>query len=696
VSRTALSRLLSPKSIAVVGGKEAAEVIRQCERIGFSGPIWPVNPQRAQIENRPTFASIRDLPRAPDAAFVAVPRQATVQAVDALARMGAGGAVCYAAGFAENGGEGEQLQRDLVAASRQMPIVGPNCYGFLNYLDGAALWPDQHGGARVERGIAVVTQSGNIGLNLTMQTRALPLAYLVTIGNRAKGDFADYIDAFLADDRVTAIGLHIEALNDIVSFAAAAMRARSKSIPIVAIKAGRSPAGAALTLSHTSSLAGEDALYGALLSRCCVARTDDLSTFLDTLVLLHVVGPLAGRRLSSMSCSGGEAALIADLAEMHGLVTPPFPPPVRADLQTVLGPRVNVANPLDYHTFIWGDRDRQAACFSIVLQADFDINLLVLDFPRADRCDPESWQTTLSALEFACGVAKAPVAVASSLPENLPEWIGERLVHSQIIPLHGLNTGLAAISYAASIAERWGEPPAPELRSAGVAPQNVHLIGEAESKQILSEYGLPIPKGLVVPVDRVAAAASSIGFPVVIKSTSLEVAHKTEVAAVKLNIVNEHEAIAAARSLQHLSRLVLVEKMIEGATAELLIGVVRNPQIGLSLTIGAGGIHVELFADSVTLILPVSRDQIARALKSLKIWKVIVGYRCRPRGDINAAIEAIAAVADYAMRFYDRLEELDINPLLVLPEGKGVVAADALLRLGDKSPLGRASRVGTE
>jgi acetyl-CoA synthetase len=694
VNRTALSRLLSPKSIAVVGGKEAAEVIHQCERIGFSGPIWPINPRRAEIEKRPTFASISDLPSAPDAAFIAVPRHATVQAVDALAMMGAGGAVCYAAGFSENGGEGEQLQRDLVAASREMAIVGPNCYGFLNYLDGAALWPDQHGGARVERGVAIVTQSGNIGLNLTMQTRALPLAYLVTIGNRAKGDFGDYIDALLADNRVTAIGLHIEALDDIINFADAAMRARAKGIPIVAIKAGRSAAGAALTLSHTASLAGENVLYGALFARCCIATTDDLSTFLDTLALLHVVGPLTGRRLSSMSCSGGEAALVADLAEMYGLVTPPFSPSVGADLQTVLGPSVNVSNPLDYHTFIWGDRDQQAACFNIVLRADFDINLLILDFPRPDRCDSESWQTTLSALELARSAVDATVAVASSLPETLPEWVGERLQRSRIIPLHGLNTALAAISCAASIAERWREPPTPALRSPSVIPRNVRLIGEAEAKEILSEHGLPVPQGLVVPLDRVGAAASLIGFPVVIKSTSLDVAHKTEVAAVKLNVINEQEAIAAARSLQDLSRLVLVEKMVEGSIAELLIGVVRNRHIGLSLTLAAGGIHVELFADSVTLILPVSRYQIAGALKSLKSWKLISGYRGRSRGDVTATIEAIAAVANYAMKFYDSLEELDINPLLILPEGKGVFVVDALLRLGDAATSGGARSSG--
>jgi acetate---CoA ligase (ADP-forming) len=681
MQRSPLSRLLAPRSIAVVGGREAAEVIRQCDRIGFQGTIWPVNPNRSEIETRATFKSIAELPNAPDAAFVAIPKRAAIEAVAALAQMGAGGAVCYTAGFAELGEAGAQLQRELVAVSRDMAIAGPNCYGILNYLDGAALWPDQHGGLKVSRGVAIVTQSGNIALNLTMQTRGLPIAFVVTVGNKAKGDFGDYIDAFLDDDRVSAIGLHIEGLEDITGFERAAMRARAKRVPIVVIKTGRSQAGARLTLSHTSSLAGPDKLYDSLFARCAVARAFDLCTFLDTLLLLHVSGPLPGRRLSSMSCSGGEASLIADLAEIHGLTTPALASSTTTELQNILGPHVNVANPLDYHTYIWGDLTAQTLCFAAMLKEDFDIHLLVLDFPRADRCDATGWETTLQAIERARDRSTAAVAVVSTLPETLQETISDRLLRSTIVPLHGIVAALTAISLCAGIAERWQMPPAPPLRSPTTdPPPAVRTLSEAAAKEILSRHGLRVPEGRVVPLDEAGRAALAIGFPVAIKAASCRLTHKSEAGAVRLNIGSSEDALAAARSMQHLSNLVLVEKMVSGTVAELIVGITRDRQFGLSLTIGAGGVQVELLGDSITLLLPVTKQQIETALQSIKAWTLLCGFRGRPRGDVRAAVDAIARIADYADETGESLHELDVNPLIVLPEGEGVIAVDALIR----------------
>jgi len=202
----ALLKVLRPKSVAVIGGKEAAEVIRQCEKLNFKGDIWPVSLRLESMEGRPCFARIEDLPSPPDVAFIAIPAIPTIEAVGVLSSIGAGGAVCYASGFKEIGND---LQDDLIDAAADMPIIGPNCYGALNYLDGAALWPDQHGGIRVDSGIAIITQSGNIGLNLTMQSRAIDLAYLISLGNQAVVSIEHCIDALLDDPRVTAIGLHI-------------------------------------------------------------------------------------------------------------------------------------------------------------------------------------------------------------------------------------------------------------------------------------------------------------------------------------------------------------------------------------------------------------------------------------------------------------------------------------------------------
>ena len=235
-----LQRLLAPKTIAVVGGSVAEEVIRQCRKIGFEGELWPVNAKRSHIEGLVCYPDIASLPSAPDATFVAVPRDPTLDIVAALSQRGAAGVVCYASGFAEVNAEGLALQNKLIQNAGAMALVGPNCYGLLNYLDGAALWPDRQGGKRVERGVALITQSGNIGLNITMQQRNLPIAYMIAVGNKAQIDLHEYIDALLLDDRVTAIGLHIEGLNDISAFSEVALRALQKGVPLVALKIPRS------------------------------------------------------------------------------------------------------------------------------------------------------------------------------------------------------------------------------------------------------------------------------------------------------------------------------------------------------------------------------------------------------------------------------------------------------------------------
>ncbi len=679
MSRSALARLLSPRSLAVIGGREAAEVIRQCERIGFQGEIWPVNPKRPEVAGRKSFASLADLPGVPDASFIAVPREVTIESVATLAKMGAGGAVCYASGFAEVGGDGINAQARLVAASGEMALLGPNCYGLLNYLDGAALWPDQHGGLAVQRGVAIITQSGNIGLNLTMQARSLPLAYLISAGNKAKGDLGEMIDTLLDDERVTAIGLHIEGLDDIERFSKAALRALDQGVPLVAIKTGRSEAGAALTMSHTSSLAGSDQLFDALFARFGIGRTKDVGTFLETLKLLHVHGPLSSRTVSSMSCSGGEAGLVADLASDAGLPTPPLTKDAEAKLFEALGPKVPLANPLDYHTYIWGDLEASTATFSAMLGAGYGMNLLILDFPRGDRCDASSWDVTLQAFENAQKATGAKAALVASMPESLPESVGQRMIASGIAPMQGLSECMEAIRIAADIgAVRAREREAPLKRASSVEVERAHMLDEPTGKATLKSFGLTVPKGEVVAIADAAQAAERIGFPVVVKAVSDTIAHKTEAGAVKLNLKSASEVEMAGKAMADLSDRVLVEAMQSGIVAEMIIGVTRDPLFGPTLTFGSGGILVELLKDAASLLLPTSREAVEHAFDQLKLAHLVEGFRGRAKGDRQAAIDAIMAVASYAERERDTLVELDVNPVLILEQD--AVAVDAMIR----------------
>jgi acyl-CoA synthetase (NDP forming) len=689
VEATPLQRLFSPRSIAVFGGTAAAEVIRQCRKLGFAGDIWPVHPTRSEMEGLPCFADITALPAAPDAAFVAVPAQATVEMVRQLSARGTGGAICYASGFAEVGGDGVALQQELVTAAGDMALVGPNCYGLLNYLDGVALWPDQHGGQRLERGVAIITQSGNIGLNLTMQRRALPLAYLITVGNKAGDSMDAIIDALLNDPRVTAIGMHIEGLDDVAAFSRVAIKALEKRVPLVALKAGSSELGARTTMSHTSSLAGPDKLYDTLFARCGVARVFDVSTLLETLKFLHVHGGLKGNAIVSASCSGGEASLVADLAQAHGLTMPDLPKAAHDRLFKVLGEKVTVANPLDYHTYIWGDLAAQTECFAGMMDCGFDAHVLVLDFPRADLCDGSSWQTTLDAFVAAQKQTGAAALVLTSLPEGLPDEDGARLLQHGIAPMQGTADCMLAIAHAARIGAaqaRWQQALPVATASANLQSATGQMLNEVRSKHALHAFGLPIPDGACVAAHEATSAAQALGYPVVVKAVSDTLAHKTEAGGVKLNLKNAGEVQAAVASMAQLADEFLVEKMAADVVAEIIVGISRDAQFGLALTVGAGGILVELLKDTATLLLPVSSDDIRVALQGLKTWPLLNGYRGKTAGDVEALVDAISAIASYAQAHADRLLELDVNPILVLPQGQGVVAVDALIHLSKDTP----------
>ncbi|WP_411196642.1 acetate--CoA ligase family protein [Rhizobium sp.] len=676
-----LDRLLRPQTIAVFGGREARRVIEQCDRMDFAGKIWPVHPKLDEVLGRPCYRSVSDLPSAPDAAFVGVNRTLTVEIVRSLSRAGAGGAVCYASGFSEATGEledGAELQQALLAAAGDMPILGPNCYGLINGLDGALLWPDQHGMKRSKCGVAILTQSSNIAINLTMQTRGLPIAYMVTAGNQAQTSLADIACALIDDPRVTAVGLHVEGFGDLSSLERLAAIARRSKKPVVVLKVGRSEQARHAAVSHTASLAGSDAVADAVLARLGIGRVQSLPALLETLKLLHVAGPLPGHSISSMSCSGGEASLMADAAVGRNVEFPALQPRQLPRLRRVLGEMVTLSNPLDYHTFVWGDLARQTEAFSAMFEGGYALNLVVLDFPRGDRCDAAEWATTADAVIAAATATGALAGLLATLPENMPEPIADRLMANGIVAFSGIDEAIIAAEVAAGIGKVWDRSPPLPLLDVPSMDGEIETLTEADAKTELAACGLPVPWGLQAFSPREAAEqAERLGFPVVLKA--LGIAHKTEAGAVALNL-RDSQAVSNAAAKMPSNAGYLVEKMIDPPVAELIVGATRDPVFGLSLTVGAGGIFVELLENSVILPLPAKKTEIHAAISRLKLAKLIYGYRGGPKGDLDAAVAAIAAAADYVVMNAACLEELDINPLMVLPEGRGVAAADALIR----------------
>ncbi|MEO9613551.1 MAG: acetate--CoA ligase family protein [Nitratireductor sp.] len=698
-ARRDFSRLLRPRSIAVIGGGFfGSNVVRQSLKMGFAGDIWPVHPVKKAVEGVPAFASVADLPGAPDAAFIGVNRHLTVEMVGALAARRTGGAVCFASGFLEAGAEdadGARLQEALIAAAGAMPIIGPNCYGLINYADGALLWPDQHGGARLAegaRGAAIVTQSSNIAINMTMQQRGLPLAYVMTAGNQAQTGLSEIGLGLIEDERVSCLGLHVEGFDSVAGFERLAARARELGKPIVAMKVGRSAAARAATVSHTASLAGSDAAAEAFFARIGIARVHSIPAFIETLKLLHAVGPLSGPRLSSMSCSGGEASVMADAAEGRPVGFPPLAEPHRKRVKQTLGPLVAVANPLDYHTFIWNDREAMTTTFSAMIAGGFDLNMLVLDFPRRDRCADEDWWPTVDAFATALAANAASGAIVASLPENLPEDYCASLLARGVAPLCGMAEALDAAEAAAAIGEAWKRPlppPVAQAPPARLCPPGPFggMADEAAAKSLLAEAGLAIPSGRVVEsAEDASFAATGIGFPVALKA--LGIAHKSERDAVRLGLTDGAAVHDAATALLALSDRLYVERMVDGGIAELIVGVTRDPLFGPVMTVGSGGVLVELLRDTETLLLPPTRAEIEAALRRLELFPLLDGYRGRPRADLEAAIDIIAGVADFAGAHADTLDELDINPLIVCAEGQGAWIADALIVFTPPSPRG--------
>ena len=688
-----LSRLLNPRSICAIGGREAARVVEQCRRMAFAGPVYPIHPARTEVAGLPCYRSVEDLPEAPDAAFVGVRRDRTIDVVRSLAARGAGGAVCYASGFRESGEEGAALQAALVRTAGDMPILGPNCYGLVNYLDGAPLWPDQHGGRRRDRGVAIVSQSSNLAITLTMNLRAVPIAMVVTLGNRAALGTAQVLDALLEDPRITAVGLLAETLDDAPALAAAARKARARGIPLVACKLGRSETGARLTVSHTASLAGSEPGADAFFRRTGIGRVHSIPALLEALKLLHAAGPLGGRDIASLSCSGGEAALMADAIDRRRLRARPLAQAERERVAATLNDLVTVSNPLDYHTFIWGDAERLTDTFAAMLGCGFDLGLLVIDPPRRDRCEDRDWHITFDAWEAALRRTGARAGVLATLPESFPESLSEDLLARGIAPLAGVEEGLAAVEAAADIGEAWaaGRPPGADgprpltgAEGAGGAGgrRGILLFTEWEAKQELARAGVPVPRGEVARgAAEAVAAAARLGGPVAVKAMGRGLAHKSERGAVRLGLEAPAEIEAAARALAPLGERLLVERMAGDGVAEVIAGVHRDPQVGLMLLVGSGGELVELVGDRAVLLAPASREEIEAALAGLRVAALVDGFRGRPAGDRAALVDAVLAVQRFAVENADRLLEVEVNPLVVRPAGRGVVAVDALMRM---------------
>jgi acyl-CoA synthetase (NDP forming) len=690
--RANFQRLLTPRHIAFVGGTDAAIAIGEARRRGFQGRMWVVNPRRETLNGLPCLPTLADLPEAPDAVFLAIPAPFVPAAIIELRKMGVGGIVCYTAGFGEAHDEGRALEDQLRANLGDMALIGPNCYGLINYIGANALWPFAHGGECPGYGAAILTQSGMFSSDITMAQRSLPMAYMISAGNQADLGLAEFIDLLCERDEVRAIGMHIEGLADVAAFERAAMKALRAGTPIVALKTGNSAIGESLTLSHTGSLAGSSTLYQSLFDRLGIISVTNPAQFLETLKYLCVAGAPKGHQLMGFTCSGGGATMLADHAETIGLEFPAPDGPAHEALTALLPPIATLSNPLDYTTPIWGQPEKTKPVFAEAMaRVPADATVLVQDYP-AEGLDESKHFYTNDGLAFAEAAAEAglPAAICATIPENMDAETRERFIARGVVPMQGIHEALNAIRDAAWWADRHkhilANPPT-ALCVTGT-PKDPVLITEAEGKARLAEIGLPVPRGACVPAEHLTQAAHDIGYPVALKMMSAGLAHKTDAGAVALNITSEEQLNTAleemgARVASHdpaaLSDAFLIEAMSPAPLAELVVAIRRDPQFGMAMTLGSGGILVELLGDTRTLLLPAGRDAMRSALDELKVAKLLQGFRGRSKADMEGLLNTLANLADHALAHSETIAEIEINPLFVYDSG--VMAIDVLMQV---------------
>ena len=443
-----IDRFFKAKSVVFIGGKDIFVPIRELKRRGFKGKIFVVNPSREKIYNYKCLRKISDLPLCPDAAFIAVPAKEVVATVIELKNVKCKGIVCYSAGFKETGKAGQDLEENLIKECRNIPLIGPNCYGFINFTDSVALWPFSHKGKRCKKGIALITQSGMLSSDIIMATRSLPISFMVSAGNQAVTKIEDLIYYFSKKTNVSCIAIHIEGISNLTGFVEASKFSFNAGKPIIAYKTGKSQIGKRIAKSHTGSLSGNNEMYSALFKQLAITEVYDPIQLLETAKLFSISRPIKTNKILALTCSGGGAAMVADNAEELEIKLPNFSENQKKILGKVLPKIATISNPLDYTTPIWGIPEKTGPVFKNALKNDYSTAILVQDFPHAQINDTEQlYLNDTKAFIDECKLVGLTPIICSTLPENINEGVGNKILKLGGVPMQGIYNCLNAIKH---------------------------------------------------------------------------------------------------------------------------------------------------------------------------------------------------------------------------------------------------------
>jgi acetate---CoA ligase (ADP-forming) len=698
IDRTALpiDAIFNPKSIAILGasdrpGSIGAVVLDSLRHSGYGGSVWPVNPRFSELASYRCYQELAELPSAPDLVAICTRGESALGHLETISKIGGRAAVIYDGGFAETGSDGAKRQDEIAAFCRQegIAVCGPNCMGAINTHTGATTYKlpllDID---RLRGNVGIISQSGSITIGLLGDTRRFGFSSIVSTGNEVVLDAADFVDAFVDDEKTRIIALFLESARNGQRFLKALERAAIANKPVVVLKVGQSARAKHAVQSHTGGLAGEARVFSEVLRKSVAIEVNDIDEMTEVLAALQARKRPRGRRIAVVTGSGGQAELMLDIADANGIELPPLDQASRQKAEDVIGRLTGDGNPMD----AWGSGDvnrNLPHAFSVLEGANYDA--LVLCNENIDHAPIGRSEGVMKLFCDAAINSEKPFFALNMRPGLMHADNVRLLKAAGAGMLGGARQGLLAIDRVAkytrdrlkvSVSSPAAEPFA--LKSTG----NSKTINEFDSKRILASYGVPvIEEQLASDFPSALQAARHIGWPVVLKPVSDDLPHKSELGVVKLGIDSEEKLASAFSDIESklggstppvALRGYLVQPMVSRGV-EVFAGLKRDPQWGMTLVFGVGGVLIELIRESALRLLPVCEDDIDAMLRQTKAWDLLCGVRGAPEADIDALRNCLAAVARFGMAAGDTLSELDLNPIKVLPRGEGCRVLDALI-----------------
>lgn len=693
-----LTKLLKPKSVAVIGASEkngfGGDVCRNIMTyVKDRSRVYFIHPKRETVFGEACYKSISQVPTDVDLMVICTSQKTVIPLLEEGAKKGCGGAVVFASGYGEVGTEeGRQNEAELIAAAKRLDIavMGPNCAGFVNCVDNVQAFAFISAKRDRRGGVGVVSQSGQLCLSM-MDDPGTRFSYIISAGNGKIVQMEDYMEFLVDDGDTKVVSVYIEGVKNAKKFSEVLKKAAQKRKPVVILKAGRSAKGGAIAASHTGSLSGSDASFDAVLKKFGAIRVDDLEELIAMSLMLSTLRKMPDKAtFASMNLSGGETGICADVGSLNGIEFPDFTPETLASLKAQLPDYASPNNPLDMTASLSYDADSYAGALRTVMD-DPNVGMVLIGYTLLLEIADPAIHYMYQGIEKVVrekGDSCKPIAMIPFAENTRNPEYQQKLFHIGVPVLPPPVYAFKMLSHLADFVNYKAEEKTLSLAAGEPSSQESYALSEHDSKVELGKYGIPVAREVIVKSEEEAVQfAQSVSEPLAMKIESADILHKSDVGGVKLNVKGGQEAREAYRAIlasvgekcpdAAINGILMVPMLKPGV--EMILGVNNDPQFGPMVMVGMGGVFVEVFKDVALYPAPLSETEAMEMLRSLKAFKLLNGYRGSKKCDLKALCQTIAGVSRFASENRNHLKELDINPLFVYPEEEGVGVADALI-----------------